>query len=74
MLATASPGPLMADLAYTGLRDLIVTLTSPGRPLQEEALGARLKVGRTPLREAIKRLEAESLVAIYPRRGTFVPK
>jgi DNA-binding GntR family transcriptional regulator len=29
-------------------------------------------VGRTPLREAIKRLEAESLVVIYPRRGTFV--
>ncbi len=31
-----------------------------------------LKVGRTPVREAIKRLELETLVDIYPRRGTFV--
>ena len=66
-------GPLLADLAYTGLRDLILTLElPPGSPLHEEALGARLGVGRTPLREAIKRLAAERLVAIYPRRGTFV--
>ena len=69
----ARPGPLLADQAYTALRDMIVTLRlAPGSPLQEEALGARLGVGRTPLREAIKRLEAESLVAVYPRRGTFV--
>ena len=68
-----APGPLLVDVAYAGLRDLIVTLDlPPGSPLPEEALGVRLKVGRTPLREAIKRLEAESLVAIYPRRGTFV--
>ena len=67
------PGPLLAERAYTGLRDRILTLDlAPGAPLQEEALGAQLGVGRTPLREAIKRLEAESLVAIYPRRGTFV--
>jgi DNA-binding GntR family transcriptional regulator len=31
----------------------------------------RLEMGRTPVREAIKRLELEKLVAIYPRRGTF---
>jgi DNA-binding GntR family transcriptional regulator len=68
-----SPGPLLADRAYTSLRDLIVTLgLPPGSPLEEEALSSRLGIGRTPLREAVKRLEAESLVAIYPRRGTFV--
>ncbi len=66
-------GPLMAEQAYTALRDLILTLQlAPGAPLHEEALGARFKVGRTPLREAVKRLEAETLVVIYPRRGTFV--
>ena len=62
-----------ADLAYLTLRDLVVTLQlPPGRPMQEEPLTAELGIGRTPFREAVKRLEAESLVAIYPRRGTFV--
>jgi DNA-binding GntR family transcriptional regulator len=31
-----------------------------------------LSIGRTPLREAVKRLALESLVAVQPRRGTFV--
>jgi DNA-binding GntR family transcriptional regulator len=63
----------MAERAYTGLRDDIVTLRlEPGAALVEEALIERLAVGRTPLREALKRLETERLVTIYPRRGTFV--
>ena len=33
---------------------------------------ADVGVGRTPIREAIKRLALEDLVTIYPRRGTFV--
>jgi DNA-binding GntR family transcriptional regulator len=69
----APPGPRLADQAYVSLRDLIVTLElPPGSALPEEALSQRLGVGRTPLREAVKRLEVESLVAVYPRRGTFV--
>jgi DNA-binding GntR family transcriptional regulator len=70
----ATPGePSLAERAYAGLRDLIVTLRlAPGSALQEETLGAQLGVGRTPLREAIKRLEVEQLVTVYPRRGTFV--
>jgi DNA-binding GntR family transcriptional regulator len=63
----------MADVAYTALRDEIITLRlAPGASLVEEALTARLGIGRTPLRESLKRLETERLVAIYPRRGTFV--
>jgi DNA-binding GntR family transcriptional regulator len=63
----------LADVAYTALRDEIVTLRlAPGTSLVEEALTARLGVGRTPLRESFKRLETERLVVIYPRRGTFV--
>ncbi|GAA5173186.1 GntR family transcriptional regulator [Pseudonocardia eucalypti] len=65
--------PLLADRAYDALRDMIVTLRlPPGTPINEERLSAELGVGRTPLRDALKRLEAESLVLIYPRRGTFV--
>ena len=37
-----------------------------------ELAGERVGVGRTPIREAIKRLALEDLVTIYPRRGTFV--
>ena len=63
----------MSERAYSNLRDLIITLQlTPGAPLQEEALGKRLGVGRTPLREAVKRLESERLVTVFPRRGTFV--
>jgi len=62
----------LADRAYSELRDRIVTLRiPPGAPLAEEALGRELGLGRTPLREAIKRLALESLVVVFPRRGTF---
>lgn len=62
-----------AERAYLTLRDLILTLQlPPGSPVQEEPLTTELGIGRTPFREAVKRLEVESLVAIYPRRGSFV--
>lgn len=63
---------LLADIAYEALRDRIVTLQiKPGEPIDEEQLGRELGVGRTPLREAIKRLALEQLVTVFPRRGTF---
>ena len=34
-------------------------------------LGGELGIGRTPVREAIKRLALENLVTVFPRRGTF---
>jgi DNA-binding GntR family transcriptional regulator len=65
--------PTLADRAYLELRDRIVSLSlPPGAPLLEDALISDLAVGRTPIREAIKRLALEDLVTIYPRRGTFV--
>jgi DNA-binding GntR family transcriptional regulator len=71
--ARSGPGELLADRAYVELRDQIVTLAiPPGAPINEEALGRELDLGRTPLREAIKRLAHENLVCVYPRRGTFV--
>jgi DNA-binding GntR family transcriptional regulator len=67
------PGPaLLADRAYEGLRDQIVTLKiKPGQPIDEDRVGAELGMGRTPVREAIKRLALERLVTVFPRRGTF---
>src|SRR6476646_9639503 len=63
---------LLADRAYRALRDRLVTLRIlPGSPIDEDLLGAELGMGRTPVREAIKRLALENLVTVFPRRGTF---
>ena len=63
---------LLADRAYRELRDRLVTLRiPPGSPIDEDAIGRELEMGRTPVREAIKRLALENLVSVYPRRGTF---
>jgi DNA-binding GntR family transcriptional regulator len=64
---------LIADRAYFELRDRIVTLrVPPGTALIEDELMRELEIGRTPLREAVKRLALENLVEIRPRRGTYV--
>jgi DNA-binding GntR family transcriptional regulator len=63
----------LADRAYVAIRDLIVTLQlPPGSPIREPELVARLGIGRTPVREALRRLALERLVEVYPRRGMFV--
>ncbi len=64
---------LVAERAYVELRDRIVTLRlAPGTVLREDELMREMTIGRTPLREAVKRLALENLVAVQPRRGTFV--
>jgi DNA-binding GntR family transcriptional regulator len=72
--AEAGPSPkLVAERAYFDLRDRIVTLRlAPGTVLREDELMREMGIGRTPLREAVKRLALENLVAVQPRRGTFV--
>lgn len=73
MTGQALSTELIADRAYFDLRDRIVTLRlPPGASLREDELMRELEIGRTPLREAVKRLALESLVEIKPRRGTFV--
>lgn len=60
------------ERAYLTLRDQLITLhIAPGTLIAEEALSRELGLGRTPVRAALKRLELENLVSIYPRRGTF---
>lgn len=64
---------LVAERAYVELRDRIVTLhLPPGTVLREDELMSEMGIGRTPLREAVKRLALENLVEVQPRRGTFV--
>ena len=61
-----------ADRAYEVIRERLVMLDiRPGEPINDDRLAADLGLGRTPVREALKRLEQERLVIAYPRRGTF---
>jgi DNA-binding GntR family transcriptional regulator len=69
----AGNGGLLAERAYATMRDLIVTLRlPPGTALREDELMRDLTLGRTPLREAVKRLALEGLVEVRPRSGTYV--
>jgi DNA-binding GntR family transcriptional regulator len=63
----------LAEKAYVAIRRLIVTLElGPGSVINERELVEQLGIGRTPVREALRRLAQEGLVEVYPRRGMFV--
>src|SRR5689334_4069385 len=61
-----------ADQAYLVIQDKLIMLDiRPNEAIVESELAAQLKLGRTPVREALKRLEVDRLVVSFPRRGTF---
>lgn len=64
--------PYLRDEVYSALKlrlgQRAADLTAPIR-LREEELAAELGVSRTPVREAMRRLEQEGLIAFRPRRG-----
>jgi len=63
----------LTDKAYRVLVDKIVTLElEPGSVLPEGRLMQELRIGRTPIREAIQRLIAEGLVTHLHHRGMLV--
>jgi DNA-binding GntR family transcriptional regulator len=63
----------LTDRAYRAIEEQIVTLQlAPGAVISEAVLSERLKIGRTPIREAIQRLARERLMVIMPRRGIMV--
>lgn len=71
-LESVPQGTSLAENAYLLLRDRLIMLDiKPGDPINDGQIAAELGIGRTPVREAIKRLESDHLVVSYPRRGTF---
>lgn len=61
------------DEVYQMLRQAILRGEyKPGDRLQEETLAEQLGTSRTPVREALRKLEVESFVNYYPHRGTVV--
>jgi len=62
-----------AELAYQEiLRRIIKAEFSPGSVVNEIDLMQSLGFGRTPVREALKRLEVEKFLVVIPRRGMFI--
>lgn len=62
------------DIAYWTIRDAIrIGVIAPGDRLLEVELANALDMSRTPVREALRRLEIERLVENSPRRGLVVP-
>jgi len=63
----------LKDQVYQELKQAIVDLRlEPGQPLREATLSAQLGVSKTPVREALVRLQEEGLVTIEPYRGATV--
>ena len=63
----------LRDVVFNTLRRGILTgELKPGERLMEIHLANRLGVSRTPIREAIRKLELEGLVKMIPRRGAEV--
>ena len=63
----------LSEKAYHLIKEEIITLKlEPSSVIDEQVLMEDLGLGRTPIREALQRLDSEDLVNIVPRRGTFV--
>ncbi len=62
----------LRELVYEELkRQILVGEILPGTRMMEVELAEEMGVSRTPIREAIRKLEKESLVTIEPRRGAY---
>lgn len=63
----------LRDLVFESLKEaILLQQLHPGERLIELELAEELGVSRTPVREAIRRLEQEGLVVMLPRKGAYV--
>ncbi len=63
----------LRELVFESLREAIISgRLRPGQRLMEIQLAEELGVSRTPVREAIRKLELEGLVLMIPRKGAYV--
>ena len=63
------------DEAYNAIKEMILSMQlTPGEKVDKTELSAQLKIGATPIREAIIRLRREGLFNVIPQSGTYVSK
>ena len=66
----ASGGRLLRETVYEQLRaDMISCKLAPGAEIREAELAARFDMSKSPVRDALMRLEREGLVITLPRQG-----
>jgi DNA-binding GntR family transcriptional regulator len=71
--AARQSGAAMREMAYEEIKRRIISCEfRPGEPLNEAQVAAMLGLGRTPVHQAVHRLEVEGLVSIMPRKGVLV--
>lgn len=63
----------LREIVFESIRGAIISgVLKPGERLMEVQLAEKLGVSRTPIREAIRKLELEGLVIMMPRKGAYV--
>ena len=74
MTATKAPDRrVLSQKVYDFLREKIINREyKPGEPILELSVSKELGVSRTPIREALKLLQQENLITVYPKRGAFI--
>src|SRR5262245_23949273 len=66
----SAPVPLMRDSVYELIRNEILSCElKPGAQVQERDLAERYQVSKSPIRDALLRLEAQHLIEVMPRKG-----
>ena len=65
----------MGDDIYSNLRSYIIELRiRPGEIISIKDIATELNVGRSPVRDALIRLEKEGLITSLPQRGTMISR
>ncbi len=63
----------LREIVFESMRDAIISgVLKPGERLMEIQLAEEMGVSRTPVREAIRKLELEAFVVMIPRKGAYV--
>ena len=70
---TTATSVSQADQAYSLLEEKLVSLELvPGATVKEKVLAESIGLGRTPVREAIQKLDSEGLIRVIPRKGLML--
>jgi DNA-binding GntR family transcriptional regulator len=65
----------LADWVTNSLREAILqNYFEPGEKLDQDRIAGEFEISRTPVREAVRRLEAEGFLEILPHRGAFIAR
>ncbi len=65
--------PNLTELAYRSVKELLLSgALCEGSRLTEESIATQLGISKSPVREALNRLESEGLIRIESRRGAYV--